>query len=116
MPPREAVANWQSASDPATAHNNLAAVWIEKGNYPEARKELDLALGYNRAHSGGPTKPGIGGPPGRQPRYAECEACDAETRAGSVSDRPAQAVCRPVGRFADGSGQKRRRPVTEEER
>ena len=46
----QAVANWQSTSDPATAHNNLAAVWIEKGNYPEARRELDLALGYNRAH------------------------------------------------------------------
>ncbi len=49
--PAQAVANWQEASDPATAHNNLAAIWIEKGNYPEARKELDLALGYNRAHS-----------------------------------------------------------------
>ena len=47
----QAVANWQATSDPATAHNNLAAVWIEKGNYPEARRELDLALGYNRAHS-----------------------------------------------------------------
>jgi tetratricopeptide (TPR) repeat protein len=46
----QAVATWQSATDPASAHNNLAAVWIEKGNYPEARKELDLALGYNRAH------------------------------------------------------------------
>jgi hypothetical protein len=23
---------------------------IEKGNYPEARKELQIALGYNRAH------------------------------------------------------------------
>jgi tetratricopeptide (TPR) repeat protein len=46
----EAVANWQSTSDPATAHNNLAAVWIEKGNYADARRELDLALGYNRAH------------------------------------------------------------------
>ena len=39
-----------SSSDPATAHNNLAAVWIEKGNYAEARRELDLAFGYNRAH------------------------------------------------------------------
>ena len=29
----QAVASWQSASDPATAHNNLAAVWMEKGNY-----------------------------------------------------------------------------------
>ena len=46
----QAVANWQSTSDPATAHNNLAAVWMEKGNYPEARRELDVALGYNRAH------------------------------------------------------------------
>jgi Flp pilus assembly protein TadD len=49
--PAQAVASWQATSDPATAHNNLAAVWIEKGNYAEARKELDLALGYNRAHS-----------------------------------------------------------------
>jgi Flp pilus assembly protein TadD len=47
----QAVANWQSTSDPATAHNNLAAVWMEKGNYPEARRELDVALSYNRAHS-----------------------------------------------------------------
>ena len=46
----QAVATWQSATDPAGAHNNLAAVWIEKGNYAEARKELELALGYNRAH------------------------------------------------------------------
>ena len=46
----QAVANWQSTSDPATAHNNLAAVWMEKGNYPEARRELDVALSYNRAH------------------------------------------------------------------
>jgi Flp pilus assembly protein TadD len=45
----QAIANWQQAEDRAAAHNNLAAVWIEKGNYPEARKELDIALGYNRA-------------------------------------------------------------------
>jgi Flp pilus assembly protein TadD len=44
----EAVANWQSAADAATAHNNLAAVWIEKGNYPAARKELEISLGYNK--------------------------------------------------------------------
>lgn len=44
----EAVANWQSAADPAIAHNNLAAVWIEKGNYAAARTELQLALGYNK--------------------------------------------------------------------
>ncbi|HYW43915.1 MAG TPA: tetratricopeptide repeat protein [Bryobacteraceae bacterium] len=44
----EAIATWQSGSDPATAHNNLAAVLMEKGNYPAARKELEIALGYNR--------------------------------------------------------------------
>ena len=44
----EAVAAWQAGSDPATAHNNLAAVWIEKGNYEAARKELEIALGYNK--------------------------------------------------------------------
>jgi tetratricopeptide (TPR) repeat protein len=47
---QQAVASWQSASDPASAHNNLAAVLIQKGNYPDARKELEIALGYNRAH------------------------------------------------------------------
>jgi tetratricopeptide (TPR) repeat protein len=46
----QAISSWQAASDPATAHNNLAAFWIEKGNYPEARKELTIALGYNRSH------------------------------------------------------------------
>ncbi|HMD72148.1 MAG TPA: tetratricopeptide repeat protein [Bryobacteraceae bacterium] len=46
----QAVASFQAASDPATAHNNLAAVLIENGNFPEARRELQLALGYNRTH------------------------------------------------------------------
>jgi tetratricopeptide (TPR) repeat protein len=48
---QQALASWQAASDPATAHSNLAAVWIEKGNYAEARKELAVALGYNKSHS-----------------------------------------------------------------
>lgn len=48
--PAEALAAWQAAGDPASAHNNLATVWIEKGNYAEARKELQLALGYNKSH------------------------------------------------------------------
>jgi Flp pilus assembly protein TadD len=43
----DAVASFQSAADAATAHNNLAALWMEKGNYPAARKELELALHYN---------------------------------------------------------------------
>ena len=46
----QAVANWQSAYGPATAHNNLAAVLMEKGNYPNARKELEIALSYNDAY------------------------------------------------------------------
>ena len=46
----QAVSNWQAASDPATAHNNLATVWIERGNWAEARKELALALSYNKSH------------------------------------------------------------------
>lgn len=48
---REAIAQWQSVSDPASAHNNMAALLIEQGRYPEARRELDAALGYNRNHS-----------------------------------------------------------------
>jgi Flp pilus assembly protein TadD len=40
----EAVAEWQRAADSAAGHNNLAAVWIERGRYPEARAELETAL------------------------------------------------------------------------
>jgi len=47
--PADAVASFQSASDAATAHNNLAAVLMEKGNYPAARAELEIALRYNRS-------------------------------------------------------------------
>jgi Flp pilus assembly protein TadD len=46
--PKEAILQWQSVSDPATAHNNLAAVLIEQGRFEEARRELDAALGYKR--------------------------------------------------------------------
>lgn len=48
---KEAVLHLQSVTDPATAHNNLAAALIEAGRYDEARQELSLALGYNRQHS-----------------------------------------------------------------
>jgi tetratricopeptide (TPR) repeat protein len=47
----EAIAAWQAITDPATAHSNLAVVLIEKGNYAEARKELEIALGYNKSHT-----------------------------------------------------------------
>ncbi len=49
--PEQAVTNWESVSDPASAHNNMAAILIQQGRYAEARKELDLALGYNKNHS-----------------------------------------------------------------
>jgi tetratricopeptide (TPR) repeat protein len=48
--PEEAVLQWQSVSDPATAHSNLAAVLIEQGRFEEARHELAVALGYNGSH------------------------------------------------------------------
>jgi Flp pilus assembly protein TadD len=44
----QAVASFQASTDPATAHSNLAAVLIENGNYAEARRELQIALGYNK--------------------------------------------------------------------
>jgi Flp pilus assembly protein TadD len=46
----QAAASFQAASDPATAHSNLAAVFIENGNFAGARGELQLALGYNKTH------------------------------------------------------------------
>jgi tetratricopeptide (TPR) repeat protein len=38
----------KSASDPAMAHNNLGAYYIQQGDYASARKELELALSYRR--------------------------------------------------------------------
>jgi len=48
--PAEAIEEWRRLYDPATAHNNLAAVLIEQGSYPEARRDVDTALGYNQTH------------------------------------------------------------------
>ena len=44
--PEQALANWRSVGDASTAHTNLAAVLIEQGRYPEARVQLNTALGY----------------------------------------------------------------------
>jgi Flp pilus assembly protein TadD len=49
--PAEAITHLQSLADPATAHSNLAAALIEAGKYDEARKEIEIALSYNRTHS-----------------------------------------------------------------
>lgn len=48
---REALTHWQSVLGPSAAHNNLAAVLIGKGQYQEARKELNIALGYKPDNS-----------------------------------------------------------------
>jgi len=45
-----ALEQFRRTGDPATAHNNLACALIEQGRYAEARKELEIALGYNRNH------------------------------------------------------------------
>ncbi len=46
----QALRELQAESDPASAHNNLACAFIEQGRYAEARKELEIALGYTRYH------------------------------------------------------------------
>jgi tetratricopeptide (TPR) repeat protein len=48
---KEIASNPQPMGDPATAHSNMAALLIEQKRYPEARRELDLALGYNNKHA-----------------------------------------------------------------
>jgi len=40
----QAFAEWRKSGDPAAAHNNLAAIFLEQGHYPEAREELASAF------------------------------------------------------------------------
>ncbi|MCX6622510.1 MAG: tetratricopeptide repeat protein [Acidobacteria bacterium] len=47
----EAAKRLESTLDRATAHNNLAAILLEQGRYPEARQELARALKHNRNHT-----------------------------------------------------------------
>ncbi len=49
--PKEALLRWESVSGPATAHNNLATVLMEQGRYADARKELEVALTYQKDHA-----------------------------------------------------------------
>jgi len=46
--PQEAILNWQATAGPAVAHNNMAALLIERGDLAGARKELETALSYDR--------------------------------------------------------------------
>jgi Tfp pilus assembly protein PilF len=48
--PKEALLRWESVSGPATAHNNLASVLMEQRRYTDARKELEIALSYQKDH------------------------------------------------------------------
>ena len=48
---KDAIMNWQAVSGPAAAHNNMAALLIERGEYAEARKELQTALGYDQQNA-----------------------------------------------------------------
>lgn len=48
---QDAVLQWQSLSDPATAHNNLAAVLMERKRYAEARLEIQKALAFSPKHA-----------------------------------------------------------------
>lgn len=45
-----ALAHWKSLAGPAAAHSNLAALYIESGRHTEARRELNIALGYEPNH------------------------------------------------------------------
>ena len=47
LSPQQAILHFQSLTDPSTAHSNLAVALMELGRYPEARLELNIALGYN---------------------------------------------------------------------
>jgi len=47
----QALTHWKSVSGPAIAHSNLAAVYIEQGRYEEARRQLNVALGYEPNNS-----------------------------------------------------------------
>ncbi len=46
-----ALEEFEKTADAAAAHNNLACALIEQGRYAEARKELQIALAYNRNHA-----------------------------------------------------------------
>lgn len=48
--PSGAVAHWLMAVEPAAAHNNLAAAYIDQGEYQKAREELAVALSYRRGY------------------------------------------------------------------
>jgi Flp pilus assembly protein TadD len=48
--PKQALEQWRASGDPAAAHNNLAALYIQRGQYPDARRELHSALAYSKDH------------------------------------------------------------------
>ena len=97
--PDQAAVNWPTVGDPATAHNNRAAMLIQQGRFAEARKELDLALGYNRNYSAALNnlrlvseldgKPAVIAAKPVQGRWAKVKA---GLRRALISDDPEQAT------------------------
>lgn len=91
--PKEAILHWQSVSDPATAHNNLAAVLIEQGRYQEARLEIDIALGYKRDHPAALRNLRL---------VSELDGQPAAVRAARVAEPGWKRFARAVGRAVAG--------------
>jgi Flp pilus assembly protein TadD len=73
----QAFAEWRKSSDPAAAHNNLAAIFLEQGHYVEARQELAAALGLR---------------PGYPPALSNLKLVAAADGGTAVPGPPAQKV------------------------
>jgi Flp pilus assembly protein TadD len=48
---KEALLQLEAVNDAATAHSNLASIFITEKRYPEARAEIAIALSYSRSHT-----------------------------------------------------------------
>jgi Flp pilus assembly protein TadD len=91
---KEAVERLQSVADPSTAHSNMAAVLIEAGKYPEARRELEIALSYNRCNPAALMNLAV---------VSERDGHPAEVRAVTAQPKPWARVVRMWHRFRGGS-------------
>ena len=83
-----ALAHWKSIGGPAAAHSNLAAVYIEQGKYIEARRELNIALGYEQNHMAAMRNLAALGERDGKPAVLELE----HVRSGSAWARIAQTI------------------------
>lgn len=96
----QAFAEWRRSGNPAAAHNNLAAIFLEQGHYPEARRELGSALelrpGYPAALAnlrmvaaadGGPATPAPSAP--RVNLWKRMTSSLTKDKNGAMIDKPA---------------------------